>query len=82
MHRFEIIRSSPLRSTDQGETSTVADEVKIIFSSISCNPQGKGGYGKNGEMPFPKSVFWLHTWYAWALFRDGVREVLREGRGL
>lgn len=45
--------------------------VTVSFSSLSCNPT-------LNQIPFPKWAFCFHEFYAQCLFRDGIREVLRE----
>lgn len=63
VHRFEIARHPVMQ---QGKEQ----EVKITFSSMSCNPS-------SNKPPFPKVIFWFHCWYAMCLFRDGVKRVIR-----
>lgn len=43
--------------------------VELWYSSVSCNPTVN-------KLPFPRSGFGFHNFYAQCLFRDGVREVL------
>lgn len=45
--------------------------VTINFSSLSCNPTAN-------KIPFPNWVSVFHKFYAQCLFRDGIREVLRQ----
>lgn len=65
LHRFEILRGS--RKEKEGDEKE--GEVEISYLSVSCNPSVD-------RKPFPNWVWVFHRWYAMALFRDGVREVL------
>jgi len=56
-------RFEVLRAKEKGEG------MEISYSCVSCNPSVD-------KLPFPLWVFAFHRWYALALFRDGVREVL------
>lgn len=60
-HRFEVLRERE----DDSE-----GEVKIVYSSIACNPM-------NQEHVFARWLGAFHVLYARVLFWDGVREVLR-----
>ena len=53
------------------DTNDAGDGVTVSFSSLSCNPT-------LNQIPFPKWVFNFHKFYAQCLFRDGIKEVLRE----
>jgi hypothetical protein len=62
LHRFEVLRDAPEKE---------GDGVTICFSSLSCNPTVD-------TIPFSTWVFDFHKLYAQSLFRDGIREVLRD----
>jgi len=67
MHRYEVFRQPEGEKEEGG--------VRIGYSSISCNPMVD-------KAIFPwcntKLVWDFHNLYALCLFRDGIREVLRE----
>jgi hypothetical protein len=69
MHRFEVSRD--MKSVkEEGQEDSGEGEVKLWYSSISCNPT-------ENKLPFPGWVFNFHEFYAQSLFRDGIAGVLR-----
>lgn len=62
LHRFEVSRDEEEKE-DGG--------VTVCFSSLSCNPTVNKALS-------PEWAFEFHKFYAQCLFRDGIREVLRD----
>lgn len=62
-HRFEVLRT-------EGVGEKVDGEIKVIFSSIACNPT-------NEEHKYAGWLHAFHVLYARVLFWDGMREVLK-----
>jgi hypothetical protein len=65
MHRFELSRN-----VEGGDGDEKEGEVRLWYSSLSCNPTVN-------KLPFPSWIFGFHTFYAQCLFRDGIAEILR-----